>query len=543
MDPPRHTHKGLIILTVMTGSLMASLDTSIVNVAIPNMRGSLGASVEEITWVSTGYILSAVIIMPIIALLSSRFGRKRFYLFSVFLFTAASMLCGIAWDLTSMVLFRVLQGIGGGTLVPVAQAILRETLAPEERGKAMGIYGFGVVLGPAVGPTLGGWLTDNYSWPWIFYINVPIGIVNMLMVMRFIEDPPYLVRDKGKMDLSGLLLMTIGLGALQIMLEKGQQKDWFNSDFIIYLAVIACAGLVLFVWRELSVDKPAVDLRILKDRNFALATFLGGVLGLCLFGSLFIMPLFMQYLLHYPAYDSGLVMLPRAVFMAFSMPIAGRLYLRTGPRLMIAMGMTANIISFYQFSHLSLDVGYWDLFFPQCLQGFGFGFIFVSVSAAALSSIQRERMTAATGLYNVARQVFGSIGIALSSTLLTRGESWNRGVLIDHITSFGDRTVETLHDLSSFLLFQGVDPASADQGSLRVMEGLVMKHASMLSFNRVFFVIALLFLLCMPLIGLLNDVRILKGVQMNGPTPSRLQGNRLEQRAEPEGKEQKDMAG
>jgi DHA2 family multidrug resistance protein len=508
MDQPGSSHKWPIILTVMTGSLMASLDTSIVNVAIPNMRGSLGASVEEMTWVPTGYILSAVIIMPLIALMSSRFGRKRFYMFSVFLFTMASMLCGIAWDLPSMVTFRILQGIGGGTLVPVAQAILRETLTPEERGKAMGIYGFGVVLGPAIGPTLGGWLTDNFSWQWIFYINVPVGIVNMLMLMWFIEDPPYLVRHKGKLDLSGLLLMTIGLGALQIMLEKGQRKDWFNSDIIIWLAVIACAGLVLFVWRELSADNPAVNLRILKNRNFTLATFLGGVLGLCLFGSLFIMPLFLQSLLSYPAYDSGLVMLPRAAFMALSMPLAGRLYLRIGPRVMVAMGMTANIISFYRFSNLSLDVGYWDLFIPQCLQGLGFGFIFVSVSAAGLSSIEKELMTAATGLYNVVRQVFGSIGIALSSTLLTRGESWNRGVLIDHITSFGDRTAETLHDVSSFLVSQGMDRASADAGSLKVIEELVMKHASMLSFNRVFYVIAVLFLLCMPLIVFLKDVRI-----------------------------------
>jgi len=508
MNQPRSPHKWPIILTVMTGSIMATLDMSIVNVAIPNMRGSLGASVEEMTWVSAGYILSAVIIMPIIALMSSRFGRKRFYMFSVCLFTAASMLCGIAWDLTSMVVFRILQGIGGGTLVPVAQAILRETLPLEERGKAMGIYGFGVVLGPAIGPTLGGWLTDNYSWPSIFYINVPIGIVSMLMLMRFIEDPPYIVRDKGKVDLCGLLLMTVGLGALQIMLEKGQQKDWFNSNFITCLAVIACAGLAFFVWRELSADRPAVNLRILKNRNFALATFLGGVLGLCLFGSLFIMPLFMQNLLGYPAYDSGLVMLPRAAFMALSMPIAGRLYFRLGPKLMTAMGMTANILSFYQFSNLSLHVGYWDLFFPQCLQGLGFGFIFVSVSAAALSGITKEQMTAATGLYNVVRQVFGSIGIALSSTLLTRGESCSRGVLIDHITSFGDRTMETLNLISSFLLSQGVDSAGAGEGSLKVIEELVMRQAGMLSFNGVFFIIAVLFLLCLPLVGFLEDDRI-----------------------------------
>jgi MFS transporter, DHA2 family, multidrug resistance protein len=246
----------------------------------------------------------------------------------------------------------------------------------------------------------------------------------------------------------------------------------------------------------------------LKNKNFATATFLGGILGLCLFGSLFIMPLLLQYLLHYPAYDSGLAMLPRAALMALSMPIAGRLYFRIGPKLMIWIGMTANIISFYQFSHLSLDVGYWDLFFPQCLQGFGFGFIFVGVSAAAMSTIETEMMTAATGLYNVVRQVFGSIGIALSSTLLTQGNNWNRSVLVEQITSLGDKTAETLNTLSALLLSQGADRASADEGALRILEGIVMKHASMLSFNRVFFVIAVLSIFCMPLVGLLKDVQM-----------------------------------
>jgi DHA2 family multidrug resistance protein len=325
------TNKWLITLAVMTGAVMAAIDTSIVNVALPNMRGTLGASVEEITWVSTGYILSSVIIMPIIALLSSRFGRKRFYIFCVLLFTFASVLCGTAWDLTSMVIFRIIQGIGGGALIPVSQAILRETFPPEEQAMAMGLYGLGVIMGPALGPTLGGWLTDNYSWPWIFYFKAPIGIANIFLVMKFIHDPPYFVREKGTLDFIGLFFMIIGLGALQIMLAKGEQNDWFSSNFIIYLAVTAAAGLILFTWRELTTEKPAVDLRILKDLNFASATFLGGILGLCLFGSLFILPLFLQQLLNYPAYDSGLDLLPRTIAMGVTMPIAGKLYNRTGP--------------------------------------------------------------------------------------------------------------------------------------------------------------------------------------------------------------------
>ena len=332
MEEKRTPHKWLIALTVMTGTIMSALDMSIVNVALPHMRGTLGASVEEITWVSTGYILSNVIIMPIVAFLSSRFGRKNFYIFSVLLFTGASMLCGIAWDLTSMVVFRIIQGIGGGTLIPVSQSVLRETFPPKEQAMAMGIYGLGVILGPAFGPTLGGWLTDNYSWPWIFYINVPIGIINILLIMKFIEDPHYLVRQTGKIDVLGLSLMTVGLGALQIMLEQGEQNDWFASKFILYLSVIAVIGLIFFVWRELKVESPAVNLHILKDVNFSSATFLGGILGLALMSSLFILPLFLQQLLRYPAFDSGLALMPRSLAMAFIMPLAGRIYNRVGPK-------------------------------------------------------------------------------------------------------------------------------------------------------------------------------------------------------------------
>jgi len=493
---------------------MAALDMSIVNVALPHMRGTLSASVEEITWVSTGYILSSVIIMPIVALLSSRFGRKRFYIFSVILFTGASMLCGIAWDLTSMVIFRILQGIGGGTLIPVAQAILRETFPQEEQAMAMGIYGLGVILGPAVGPTLGGWLTDNYSWPWIFYINIPVGIINTLLVIRFIEDPPYLVRERAKLDFPGLLFMAVGLGALQIILENGEQKDWFSSDFIRYLAIISSVGLVLFIWRELTTDKPAVDLRILKDLNFASATFLGGVLGMTLFSSIFILPLLLQQLLGYPAFDSGLALMPRSIAMAVAMPVAGKLYNRAGPRLLIGTGLLVNVLSFYQLSRLSLSVGYWDIFVPQFVQGIGFGLIFVALSTAALSTIEKPLMTAASGLYNVVRQVCGSIGIAMAATSLTRGENWNRAVLMQHVTVFRDVTSDLVQRLSSFFYSQGLDRIGAGRKALKVLDGFIMRQSSMLSFNHVFFLMAALFLFSIPLVFLIKDRQRNAGVDI-----------------------------
>ena len=507
MDESHGPHKWLIALTVMTGTIMAALDISIVNVALPHMRGTLGASVEEITWVSTGYILANVIIMPIVAFLSSRFGRKNFYIFSVLLFTASSMLCGIAWDLTSMVIFRIMQGIGGGTLIPVSQSVLRETFPPKEQAMAMGIFGVGVMLGPAIGPTLGGWLTDNYSWPWIFYINVPIGFINILLIMKFIEDPHYLVRQTGKVDVLGLSLMMVGLGALQTMLEQGEINDWFSSEFIIYLFVVAALGLILFVWRELKVEDPAVNLRILKDINFSSATFLNGLLGLALMSSLFILPLFLQQLLGYPAFDSGLALIPRSVAMLIIMPLAGRIYNRVGPRLMIGSGLLLNAVSFYQLSILSLSIGFWDILLPQFLQGVGFALIFVSLSTAALSTIEKQMLTAAAGLYNVVRQVFSSVGIALAATILTRGEQTNRSLLMEHITAFGNTSAETLRSLSQYFSSHGMDITDAQNKALKAIEGIVMRQASMISFNHVFFLIAVVFIISTPLIFLINDLR------------------------------------
>ncbi len=500
MDGAYKPHKWIITLTVMIGNTMAGLDMSIVNVALPSMRGTLGASVEEIAWVATGYMLSSVIIMPIIAFLSSRFGRKRFYIFSILLFTGASMLCGASWNLTSIVIFRILQGFGGGTLMPIAQSILRETFPPEEQGTAMGIFGIGAILGPGLGPTLGGWITDSYSWPWIFYINVPIGIISILMVMRFIKDPPYLVREKGKLDVAGLFFLAMGLGALQIFLERGNEKDWFGSDFIRCLGVAALMGLGLFVWRELTTDKPVVNLRILKDTNFASATLLNGILGMGLFAGMFTLPLFLQTLLGYPAFNSGLALVPRGLAMATVMPLAGRIYNRAGPKLLVTAGLLVNVFAFYQFSRLSLDAGYWDIFVPQFIQGTGFALIFVSLATAGLSTIEKPLMTAAVGLFTVVRTVSGSIGIALAATFLTRGETWNWNILMEHVTPFRDSTSESLSALSSSLLSRGVDPFTADKGALALMNNMVARQAGILAYNHVYFLIATIFLIAIPLV-------------------------------------------
>jgi len=505
MNAEKEVNKWLITLTVMMATIMAALDISIVNVALPYMRGNLGASVEEIAWVATGYLLSNVIVMPMIAMLSARFGRKKFYLFSILLFTITSMLCGVAWDLTALIVFRALQGIGGGAIIPISQAILRESFPPEEQGKIIGIYGLGVILGPAFGPTLGGWLTDTYSWRWIFFINVPVGLINLVLISRYIHDPVYLVRDKGRLDYGGLAFLTLGLGSLQLFLEKGQQWNWFESKLIVWLAVFATVGLVCFIWRELSITKPAVDLRLFKDANFVTGTFLGGIFGIALYGCLFLLPLFLQELMGYPALNSGLTLMPRSLAMALTMPIAGRMYNRCGARLLVSIGMLISGYSFWQLSRLNLDIGYMDILIPQALQGMGFGMVFVSLTTSAMITIDKSRMTAATGLYVVVRQIFGSIGIALVATELTRSQTTAYAVLVGHLTPYRDVVNRWLQGAAGSFAANGTTPALLHTKALGLLEATSGRQAAMLAFNHVFFLLALLFVISFPLSFLLKS--------------------------------------
>ncbi len=492
--------KWVIAGTVMIGNIMAVLDSSIVNVALPPMSGTLGATIEQITWVVTGYILANVIIMPLVALLSQRFGRKNFYMTSVILFTVASMACGLARSLPIMVAFRAVQGIGGGVLMTVSQAILRETFPPEEQGTAMGIFGLGVVLAPAFGPTLGGWITDQYSWPWIFYINVPIGILNLMLVSRFVEDPPYLVRRKGDIDWAGLALLIIGLGSLQLMLESGGRNDWFESAFVVRLLVVGLVGLTLFVWRELTAEHPAVDLRILKNVSFTSATLIGGVLGMALMGSLFLLPVFLQNLLGYPALKSGIALMPRSLAMAVCMPIGGRFYNRLGPRILVGSGLVVTGFSFWQLSHLTISVGYWDIFWPQVFQGVGFSLIFVALSTAALATIAKPDVTAATGLYNLFRNIFGSVGIAISAAQLASGMSRYHAILAERVSVANAAAVSWLSTATAAMMARtGADAETARKMALKLLDATISRQAAVLSYNRVFVLVSILFAIALPL--------------------------------------------
>jgi MFS transporter, DHA2 family, multidrug resistance protein len=497
----RERGKWIIAGTVMIGNIMAVLDSSIVNVALPDMAGNLGATIEEITWVVTGYILANVLVMPIVGMLSARYGRKRLYMVAIAVFTGASMMCGMAHSLPILVLYRAVQGLAGGVLITVPQAVLRESFPPFEQGLAMGVYGMGVVLAPAIGPTLGGWLTDRYSWPWVFFINVPIGLINLIMVQRVLSDPPYLERRRDPIDFPGLGFMIVGLGALQLMLEEGERDDWFQSTFIIRLAMLAAVGLALFLWRELTAERPAVNLRILRDPTFSAATFMGGMMGAGLSGSLFILPLFLEGLLGYNAMDAGIALMPRSLAMLVLMPIAGRSYNRIGPRLMVAIGIGFIIAGYWQLGHMTSQTGIWNLVVPQLCTGSGFSFLFAALSTAALSRVPKAKMTAATGLYNVVRQVMGSIGIAAVATMLTHGQSRYYSMLAEETgTPLAQRWLAGVEAAMHQL---GASAGLARERAFAILGLRVSQQATVLSYNHVFLIVASAFLAIVPLILLL----------------------------------------
>ncbi len=501
------TNKWVIAGTVMIGTIMAVLDSSIVNVALPAMQGSLGATVDEITWVVTGYILSNVLIMPVTSMLSSRFGRKNFFIANVVIFTVGSMACGLSRSLDAIIVWRVLQGIGGGVLITISQAILRESFPAEEQGLAMGVFGLGIVLAPAFGPVLGGWITDQYSWPWVFFINVPIGILNVLLVLRYIEDPPYLVRSKGHTDWTGIALMTLGIGAFQLMLQEGQKDLWFASQFIVSLTVIAVVGTGLFIWRELVTEHPSVDLKLFRNTSFTSATVIGSILGLGLYAALFLLPLFLQDQLAYSATESGWVLMPRGLAMAVLMPLAGKLYNRIGPRILVGTGLVVSAYSFWALAHLTSTVGFWDLFWPQMWQGVGFGLIFVALSTAALATVTKPEMTAASGLYNVVRRLAGSIGVAASATELTRGTFQNHDLLIQHVTASSPVTRAWLAMVTHGMRAASSNAFTAGKRALALLNATIMQQAAVIAYNRVFLMITALFVVSLPLVWFLGKVQ------------------------------------
>ena len=375
----------------MFATFMEVLDTTVVNVSLPHIAGSLSATIDEATWVLTSYLVANAIILPMTGWLASRFGRKRLLMLSVVGFTASSFLCGLAPTLGTLIMFRIMQGATGGAMQPLSQAVLLEAFPPHDRGKAMGFWGLGIVVAPILGPVLGGWLTDTYSWRWVFYINIPVGIASIVMTKLFIFDPPYLRQESRRIDYWGIGMLAVGIGALQIVLDKGQEEDWFSSQVITTLAVISAVTLVTLIIHELRTDDPVVDLRVFKERSYAVGVFLMTVVGFVLYGSLVLLPIMLQTVLGYPSLQAGIAMAPRGIGSFFMMPLTGLMTGRFDARKLLTTGLLVGAMTLLWLSRLNLQAGYWDIFWPQLFQGAGMSLLFVPLTTVSMDSIPRER--------------------------------------------------------------------------------------------------------------------------------------------------------
>jgi len=490
----------LTAIAVMFGTFMVVLDTTVVNVSLSHIAGSLSASVEESTWVLTSYIAANAIILPMTGWLASFFGRKRLLIISITGFTLASMLCGIAPSLPVLVIFRVIQGATGGVMQPLSQAILLEAFPPRERGKAMGFWGLGIVVAPILGPVLGGWLTDNYSWRWVFYINIPIGVVSVMLTRLWVFDPHYLKRGAGVVDYIGLSLLAIGTGCLQIMLDKGQEEDWFDSRFIQLMLFAAVFGLVTFCWRELRSKDPILDLHVFKHRTFTVGVVLMTALGFVLFGSLVLMPVMMQTLFAYPSLQAGIALAPRGMGSFVAMPLVGLLTNRIDPRKLVAAGLALGGATLIWLGALNLNAGYWDFFWPQILQGAALGLLFVPLTTAAMGDLAREEIGNASTLFNLVRNVGSSVGIAAVSTMLTRVRVAHVAELSQHVSAY-DRTTQIVGgQLSQLFAARGLPEAT----SLAVLAGMVQRQASMLAFIDTFRMLGWIFIFLIPCVFLMH---------------------------------------
>jgi DHA2 family multidrug resistance protein len=500
-DSPKNpaVNKWVVALTVMVPTFIEVMDTSVVNVSLPHIQGSLNAGLDEVTWVLTSYLVSNAIIIPITGWLASVFGRKRYLLFSIITFTVSSMACAAAPSLPVLIIARIFQGLGGGGLQPLSQAILLETFPVVEHGLAMAVFGMGVVMAPIIGPVLGGWITDNLSWRWVFYINLPVGIVAVGLAMLFIFDPEYIKRKRTDIDTWGLFLLTVGLGALQIVLDKGEREDWFASNFIVSLSIVAAVALTVFVIVELRVEHPVVDLRVFRDRNF-LAGNINIFTGFgCMFGSFVLLPLYAQNLMNYTAFWAGLVLGPGGVASFFIMPIAGVL-MRKGvrPRNLLALGLTIMASAIWMMSRFNLEASFVDIALPRFLQGFGLGLFFVPLATATYMTIPREAMGNASGIFNLLRNLGGSFGVAFSATLLSQRAQLHQSFLVEHVTPYDPAFQIRYEQILQWLSTHHTGMANSTT-VLGLLYREVLRQANMLAFNDTFWILAVMTAALVPL--------------------------------------------
>ncbi len=486
----------IIALTVTLATFMEVLDTSIANVALPHIAGNLSASQDESTWVLTSYLVANAVILPISAWLSVLVGRKRFYMTCVTLFTMSSFLCGFAPSLGVLVFFRVLQGLGGGGLATSEQSILADTFTLEKRGMAFAVYGMAVVMAPAIGPTLGGWITDNYSWRWIFYINVPVGLLSLYLTHKIVEDPPYIATERTKMlrnpiDKWGLGLITVGIGCLQVVLDKGQEDEWFASRFILTLTVVAVIAIIWFVINEWRHENPVVDVRLLRQRNFATAVVMMFVLGMVLFGTTVLIPQFLQVLLGYTAEQAGKALSLGALVLMFMMPVVGQLVSRVDPRGLVAVGFIATAIALYHMTTLNLEIDFHTAAMMRVYQVMGLAFIFIPINTLSYVGMPPNKSNQISGITNLARNVGGSIGISLLSTFLLRLSQRHQVYLVAHASVSDPAFVQQVAGLTKTFTSQGMAPNVATQQAYTMISRMISGQATTLAYIDIISVMAI----------------------------------------------------
>jgi MFS transporter, DHA2 family, multidrug resistance protein len=498
----------LIAGTVIMATFMEVLDTSVANVSLPHIAGNLSASVDESTWVLTSYLVSNAIVLPLTGWFSRLFGRKKFFLTCIVLFTLSSLLCGLAPSLGLLVFFRVLQGASGGGLQPISQAILVDTFPREKQGMAMAIYGMGVVVAPTIGPTLGGWITDSYSWRWIFFLNVPVGIIAVLLTTILIAEPPRLIRtglkDGLKIDFLGLGLLSVGLGFIQIVLDKGERDDWFGSPFILWSTVIGVASLVAMIFWELHTEHPVVELRLLKDRNFLVSTFMMYVLGVVMYGTTVLLPVLLQTVMGYTAMKSGLVLLPGGVLLLIMLPFVGHLLGRVEPRWVVACGLGMMALGLFHLSHFTTQTDMRVAVNDWIISRAGTAFLFVPINVMAFSFVAPEKINSATGFINLSRNIGASTGISFVTTMLDRRAQFHQNVLISNLQSGNFAYQSALHNLTHLLKARGADAAQALSVAHQVIYAQMQRQAMMLSFVDNFWLMAMICLCVIPLLFLMK---------------------------------------
>ncbi|MCX5851750.1 MAG: DHA2 family efflux MFS transporter permease subunit [Deltaproteobacteria bacterium] len=487
-------NKWVVGLTVMIPTLMVVVDTSVVNVALDHIRGSLSAGIEETTWSITSYLAANAVVIPMAGWLARIFGRKRYLIFSIVLFTLSSLLCGLSWSIESLIFFRVLQGLGGGALQPLSQAILLETFPPKQHGIAMAVFGVGVMFGPIIGPFLGGWITDNWSWHWVFFINIPIGIFSVLMCLIVITDPDYVKKALVKIDYWGLMLLGLGVGCLQMVLDRGQSQDWFASPSITWLTVISVIALAFFIVVELFAEHPIVDLREFRNPSFALGNVAVFFIMVNLFGNLILPPIYVQTLMGYTAILAGMVIMPGGIASLFAMPVVGRLINVFNPKYIIVFGILIMVFAAHLMSQFSLQADFMTIVQPRIIFGVGMACMFIPLMTLTLSSIPKEEMGNATSIFNLLRNLGGSVGVAFVTTMLSRRYQFHHARLAEHMSPFELPYYTGSHQVSQYLIYKGFDGSIADHAGAGVIYEQLIRQAHMMAFNDVYHLISIMML-------------------------------------------------